>query len=675
MFRSTKFVWLTVARTANRNTSILQHSARINLLHLYRTFVSVATTTADTSDLGTGFSRKSVLGTTPQEKKELWERYVQRVESDDPTLTADDFLDICRVIHYDKNTNIKSRIIRTQQILTQIHTRLDQEGYDQVFVIGCNMLMRDYLILGDLSSAKIVFEGLTHSTSTPSVTSIMTIMHGIGKYGTKGELHQLVKSLEEKGLFPTDTNSVYIKLITEFRRLGDYGGCRYYFAEMSKRGLDTDETAYVIMFEVFKDAQEPEAAYKMFQYMTRKGIVATLRTYSAIIPLLAQSKLKHKADQLFQQAKNAGIPLSSNIYLSMDWDPMETLEEMKKNNMPVTIRDYNTCLAACVKQNKFGEALKIFNYMKQEEAPLDRFTYSIVIDALSKDLETPTEVVFDLYNEMKKNHIEMDVVLYTSLIFACTRLQHLERALSLLEDMDTYNIKPNNYTFNVILGILANKPDISKTDLHRTRLIWTKMTSMGISPDTRAFNLYLSIMSKLVEPVHHDNTQHASPAVLWGEDQDTTTEYVPRTVKEILKTYRYMRQHKEQNVRPDFVSYSIIINSLVAAGQIRSAMRVYDDAKLNRVTLPVSVYNEIMVGLQSAGKISEAMNIWHDMRLNSVLPDNQTYEIVLENCEQLGLMDSLKSIRDQRKLDFQRLTELERKREERMSAKKNKSAL
>ncbi|OBZ91424.1 hypothetical protein A0J61_00551 [Choanephora cucurbitarum] len=678
MFRTTRALLVYASKAANKpKTSFcLLNSNRAISQPICRTFSSAVDPEINnqpTLDL----YKESTVGDTPQEKKALWENYVQRIESNDPTLTAKDFMDISRVVLKDKTSGLTSRITRTQHILTQVHLRLDQEGFDQVFVVGCNILMNYYITLGDLKSARFVFKGLSQSQTKPSTTSILTIINGIGRHGTKGDLHQFIKQLGGLDLFPNDNQTIYIRLINEFRRLNDYNSCGFYFAEMSKRGLDSDEESYVNMFKVYRDSQQPDSAYRMFQYMMKKGVEPTVRSYGVLIPLLMQtSQTKIKAEKLFKQARASGIYLNTSIYLAMNWDPMESLEEMKRTNTEVTTRDYNTCLAAYVKQNKFAEALNVFDFMKREGALMDRYTYGIVIDVLSKDPKTPTDVVFDLYNEMKTRNVGFDAVIYTSLMTACTWSHHFDRALSLLEDMHFYKVKPNQHTFNAILGVLASRPEAFAPDLNRARLIWSKMTSLGIAPETRTFNLYLSIMSKQVEPARPVEQAQSgwSDEVLW-ENQDESSEYVSPTVKEILRTYRYMRRHEDESIRPDFVTYSIIINSLITAGQLRSAMRVYDDAKLKRAQLPITVYNGIMNALQDAGKISESMNIWHDMRLNSILPDSQTYEIVLENCEQLGLMDSLKSIRDQRKLDFDRLAALEKKREERLAKRKTPSLL
>lgn len=63
---------------------------------------------------------------------------------------------------------------------------------------------------------------------------------------------------------------------------------------------------------------------------------------------------------------------------------------------------------------------------------------------------------------------------------------------------------------------------------------------------------------------------------------------VPQILKEIQRMYRYMRRRKLKSMQPDFVTYSIVISTMPAAGEVRSAIQVYDDAKISHAILPVS---------------------------------------------------------------------------------------
>jgi pentatricopeptide repeat protein len=651
MYRNAKLLWPVVSRSLNVN---LKRPA-------LRSFASLQQKTFEQP-------LERSMPTSSNNTNEQWTTYCNRVAENDTTLTAVDFNEICKNIVRDHSIETDQAIDRLQLVLRHMHDRVSDQGMTDAFLRGCNMLMHSYVSKGDVRSARMVFEGLINSGHEPSIVSISTIIYGIRKHGVRSDLYQFVQLLEKKGLVP-DSTVYYTRLINTLRSFEDLRGCRYYFAEMVKKGVEIDELAYKTMLGVYKESKQPAMALKLFHEMKEKGIEPSMGSYGYLISALSTDKsLKKPMEEVFEELRRSKAPMNVSIYLMMNWDPIEALMDMKKANVKCDIRDYNACLASYVKKNRFPEAMEVFKLMNKDEVTMDVYCYSILIDALAKDIETPPKTVFDLYEDMKKNNISADVVSYTSLMSACNRAEDLDKAMSLLEEMQTYGVRPNIYTFNSVLSIVANMAGRSSVDLERATLIWSKMTSMGIQPDTRTFNVYLSILSKLTKPQQLDNTKEVQPSTsLWGDEFEDSTQHVPSTVKEMLRMYRYMRRNNNESMQPDFVSYAIVINALSASGQLRSAMQVYGDAKMDRITLPVAAYNEIIAALQRGGKLSEAMNVWHDMRLQGVLPDSTTYELVLEGCEQLGLADSLQSIRNQRKLDFQRLVELDRKKAERMA--------
>lgn len=626
-------------------------------MHIVRSFTTVENLTAT----------PSTIQPTHTHDNYEWNTYRDQISNSKETPVEEQtFIDICTQTQADKLLNGSEKVRRLQHILRDIHQHLEgRPELKSVFQRACNMLMYIYIDQGNIKSAKLVFEGLASSECKINLVSIRTMIHGFQKHGTRTDLHKFIQSLESRGLFPMKAN-LYVTVIYALKHFNDIRGCQFYFAEMIKHGLELDESCYKVMMEVYRKAKKPESVLELYNTMKEKNMEITVRIYSIVLSSLSHDKNLHaEMVQIFNELKSTNIKLTSDIYLSMKWDPLKALQDMKDKNMTPEVRDYNEFLHHYVRKNKFKEALEMYKLMKEDEnIDMDAYSYGIVMDVLVKDLEQSPESVFELYREMKEHCVKPDTAVYTSLLSACNRAQDLERAMVLLEEMESFDVKPNAYTFNSILSILSTMDKTSNLDLDRASLIWEKMTSLGIHPDTRTYNTYLSIISKLIKPIEEDSEEHVVDSTLWGEEENE--QHVPRTVREMLRMYRYMRRNHHQTIQPDFATYTIVINSLSAAGQLRSALQVYSDAKMSRITLPVSAYNEIMRALQRGGKISEAMNIWYDMKIIGVLPDSTTYEIVLEACEQLGLADTLTSIRNQRKLDFARLLELDTKKEHRM---------
>lgn len=640
---------------------------KIQPLYIYRTF------TTSLEDSALPLSPSNVLEpesiSTPLSNVDNnmeWEKYVASIEKNED-IPIEKFHEVAFNTQMDREMDIDEKIERLQHILRDLHVRLEEQPtLKRSFVLTCNYLMKTYIDEGSLKNASLVFEGLADSKCAPSATSMQTIINGIRKQGTKADLYKFMQSIERRGLgYPKE---VYLTAIRAFKHFKDLRGCQYYIAKMKKEGLELDEVHYRIMMVMYRQADRPENVLDLYKTMKKNKVEITDLIYNIVLSSLSLDSKKYRKEtkQVFEEMKELGHKPNASAYLSMHWDPLDAIKDMNVSEYAPTIRDYNEFLAHYVKKNSFPQALDVYNLIKKDKnVQMDVFSYCIVMDVIVKDLEQSPALAFELYEEMKCRDIAPDAVVYTSLLHACNRAQDLEHAMLLLEEMESFGVKPNEYTFNSLLSILATMAGTSFTDLDRASLIWEKMTTLGVHPDKRSYNTYLSIISRLVKPAEYNNSNNneLSSSSLWGEEEEDIN--VPKTVREMLRMYRYMRRNHHETIQPDFATYTIVINSLSVAGQLRSALQVYNDAKMARVTLPVSAYNEMMRGLQRGGKMSEAMNIWYDMKIFGVLPNSDTYEIVLEACEQLGLSESLTSIRNQRKADMNRLLELDVKKDKR----------
>jgi len=611
-------------------------------------------------------------------KKFAWERYRELVASNSTDqITASDLHQLAKYTVIAKTIKPSEAISRLQDVLKYMSTRKDSEPeFKEAFPLCCNFLIRAYIRQGDLKTAQLVFDKMALVGDVNEGT-LGEMLSGIRQLGTRAQVYEFHQSMNRQGLW-IESSIVYTNLIYALKDFGDTLGCRYFFQEMKSKDLANTEHAYKAIMSAYRRANLPQVVLKYFNEMKEAGIQPSISVYG----LLFQSFSHHHGDpqehkailqSIFQEMKDREFNIDLAFYLPLGWEPLDALQQMIHHKHPVKVRDCNVGLAYYIKNNQFSDALNVMKWMNEHKVKMDAYSYGIMIDALAKDTETSPQLVFDLYEDMKRHNLVPDIVLFTSLITNCCKNQDLDRALSLLQEMQSYELKPNTYTFNSILNVVTSMTHTSSVDVERASLIWTHMTDLGVQPDTRTCNIYLSLIARLIKPVpiHHEapslaataaNERYIQQTSLWDEIEDTDRR-VPQTVKEMQRMYRYMRRHKLQSMQPDFVTYAIVIGAMSTAGEVRSAMQVYDDAKINRVTLPIPAYNNMMMALQRCGRVSESMGIWHDMKLQGVLPNSTTYSIVLENCEQLGLVDSIENIRRQRKLDFDRLQELDRKRE------------
>ncbi|KAI9482866.1 MAG: Brix domain-containing protein [Benjaminiella poitrasii] len=517
-----------------------------------------------------------------------WDRFLQIAQP-----TATDYVNVSRHLMHDDTLPASTVLHRLQYILRQLDEAKRQDAqYHTAFQKTCNMLMYAYLDRHhDLASAKVVFEGMLKTDGLTEV-SIATMVTGITQHGSRRDLYELIDVLRRQGAMPA-SELVYVRLLRALRHFGDIKGCRFFFAEMLEHDIQS-VAGYRCMMAVYHADRQRENVLKLF----RQALELKIEPDTAMYHMALECLKPHERTETFNMLRDYWHRQSPTLvesrmstYLLLDWDPLEALEEIQQVMTPIT-RDYNQALAAYVKQNDFDRALEVLTRMNGKGITMDSFSYSILLDALAKDNASDPAAVFELYDEMKRNGVKADVVVFTSLFAACHRARDLPKALDLLAEMDRVGVAPNIYTYNAVLTVMANADH--RLDWTQAKELWTRMRSseVGVEPDTRTYNIYLSVLA---------NARSTAAA------------------KEMVECYREMKRV----VEPDFLTYTVLINGLSASHpSLRAALQVYNDAKLERVSLPVSVYNRLMVALQRGAEVSEAMNVWHDMRIRGVLPDN-----------------------------------------------------
>ncbi|SAM08904.1 hypothetical protein [Absidia glauca] len=610
---------------------------------------------------------------------EVWEDYMQQVNDPSVTLTADDYFTVCVVLKRDRQS--PDSIKRIQTLLKHLH---DLGTMPDLFVRCCNMLIYLYLEQGSLDSARLVFSGLIRSEYEPTTVTIRSMLHGIGKLGTAKDVLALYKSLRQQGLFP-ESNDTYQQLLWVLGvNFGQVDSSVKIFTKMQQQGLTLDIKTYNMMLSIYKRAKQPERAWAFYTQQILAHATPDRTTFYKLLQTIQQMKKGNEATQadriqtVYHDMLRLGVPVGTAHYQAMGWDAMDTLDQLKKDGRGLTVHDYNILIASAVKNNKFGDALSMYSDMSGGDSTVtpDAYTYGIIMDALVKDVEQPSAAVFDIYEEMKERQITPDVAVFSSLLQACGH-DSMDRALGYLEEMQALKIEPNSYILNSFLGYLIRKPTKSKNDMYCARAMWDQMIAKKVFPDTRSFNNYLSLLVPFV-PTINPNELKASRQLQQNDDDDddddvfgdpTSTVAMSGTAKYMLKIYRTMRH--TPTGQPDFLSYSILINTLVNHGQVRHAMVLFRDAQLAHQKLGLNVYNTMLQGLLRDNDLHQVMLVWQDMKVRRVLPDSLTYDLVLDACEQLHLVNTFTALLEQRNADRDRLRALDDDRERRWERAKS----
>ncbi|KAI9030177.1 hypothetical protein CLU79DRAFT_734433 [Phycomyces nitens] len=628
------------APTVYRSPNILWHS--------FHTTSCVRSSATASPEIQTEDKPKPAI-LRPIPLKRVWDEYLRRIENDDQ-ITEDYLILVCRYIKRDGGND---SIEKLQNVMREIRERSKVKLMDRAFLIGCNMLIHLYITDGDLKSARMIYNKMPDMKCRPDKVTMATMINGIAKIGTTQDLHAFYQLLLDDSTTEWGPE-VYKRFIIAFGERGDVENSRKYFDLMRENSVEQEQSLYNVMLTMYENVKDHRSSLELLNDMIDRGVAPSEYTYSIILNTLKACEENEKMEEIYQNMVAKSSCLNTGHLITMGMTPEMALDELKRVNIRPSTRDYNTCIAIEVRQNRFDKALDMFKRMNIEGVQPDVFSYTIVIDAIVKDNTQEPMIAYELFEEMKSRGIHPDVVLYTSLISLYSRENDLSKVMNIFMDMKRSRVKPNLFTFNTIIGSLLNKKTVETKDINFADSLWEQMEANGISPDTRTYNMFITLLHRKIRPTR----TRGDPYKL-----DDNRNNMPREMKSMLRMFGEMKRKRSRLTFPDFITYTVLVNSLVGCGQLKQAMLIYEEAKSRRLVLSLNAYNNLMDGLERSMNMPQVMTIWHYMKKNNVLPDEDSYAIVLEACRSLGLDDAFLNIRMQRKADFARLLKIGSPRE------------
>eukprot|EP00434_Breviolum_minutum_P020644 symbB.v1.2.018202.t1/scaffold1209.1/size131499/3 len=199
---------------------------------------------------------------------------------------------------------------------------------------------------------------------------------------------------------------------------------------MHEKGIHPSSVTLGCMVEALVNCSVVEEAAKLVRETASTGDSSILNTviYSSIIKGFAQGK---QAEKCFR-----------------------TLEEMEAHGIPGNTITYNTLLDACAKCGTMARVPAIFEKMKQCDVEPDRITYSTLIKGYCVAGEL--DCAFKLFEELKADgKLDLDEIVYNSLLDGCSRKQKPQKAMEYLNDMISVGIQPSNYTLSIMVKLLG----------------------------------------------------------------------------------------------------------------------------------------------------------------------------------------------------------------------------
>lgn len=209
---------------------------------------------------------------------------------------------------------------------------------------------------------------------------------------------------------------------------------------------------------------------------------------------------------------------------------LEALQALE--NMKVTWGEhhYAPVLETFCKEKRLGEAIAVLELMRSHDVIPSLDTTQPISDLLQSNDET-LDNAWDILETMHEKGKKVDVIALNVIIQAAASLNDLQRAIGIYKAFDTFGVKPNTETYNLLLSacIRARHRDLGD------RLL-TEMKNANVKPDAETYRALVLLC--LTQTTYED-------------------------------AFFYLEEMKAEGIKPPRMVYENIVRKCVAVGDTR----------------------------------------------------------------------------------------------------------
>ncbi|KAL3715225.1 hypothetical protein ACJRO7_007028 [Eucalyptus globulus] len=227
---------------------------------------------------------------------------------------------------------------------------------------------------------------------------------------------------------------------------------------------------------------------------------------------------------------------------------------------------------------------------------------------------------------IKKKKYAPNVIAYTALMEAYGRGRRYNNAEAIFRRMQSSGPEPSAFTYQIILKtfVEGNKfmeaEEVFETLLDKER--------SPLTPDQKMFHMMIYMHKKAGN--YEKARQMFSLMAERGVQQSTVTYNslmsFESNYKEVSKIYDQMQR---AGLRPDVVSYALLINAYGKARREEEALAVFEEMLSAGVRPTHKAYNILLDAFAISGMVEQARIVFKSMRRDRYMPDLCSYTTML----------------------------------------------
>lgn len=238
--------------------------------------------------------------------------------------------------------------------------------------------------------------------------------------------------------------------------------------QFSKSNLRASVSTYGSLIKACGSLKNLPQCWAHWKTMQERGLEPTAIVLGCMLDALVCNGQVEKAVDLLNEWK-ARVPPNAIMYSTITKGfassgqhkrAMATLREIRAANMKMTTVVYNSVIDAQARAGAMEEISELFEMMEADGVTPDSISWATLVKAhcVQGDLNK----AFEIFRLTLKNSATKDSMIYNNILDGCIRHSRFDLAETLLEEMETTDIVPSNYTFGIVVKLYSRRRSIEK---------------------------------------------------------------------------------------------------------------------------------------------------------------------------------------------------------------------
>ncbi|KAJ7520278.1 hypothetical protein O6H91_20G076300 [Diphasiastrum complanatum] len=443
---------------------------------------------------------------------------------------------------------------------------------------------------GRLEEALHMVELMVQQTTTTPIGAYLCLLKGCSKRKALAEgkqVHALIaQSVLDSNIFLANT------LVHMYSKCGSVLDAHKVFSNMPQRNV----YSWTAIISAYADSGQGEEAINLFQQMRRTGLapdkVVFVVVLKACASLAALEQGKQLHSDIFKRGFQSDVIVGSTLVdmyakCGCTDDARELFNNMSERN----VVSWNAMIGGYAQNGLGKEALALYEQMKQEGVQPNIVTFTIVLSACASlaALEQGKQLHFDII----KRGFQPDVIVGSTLVDMYAKCGCIEDARELFNSMSKRDVVSWSA---MIAGYAQN--GLGKEAL----ALYEQMKQEGVQPDIVTFTSVLSACASLAaleqgKQLHFD----------------------------IIK----------RGFQLDVIVGSTLVDMYAKCGCIEDARELFNNMSERNVVS----WTAMIAGYAQNGLGKEALALYEQMKQEGVQPNNITFTCILSACAHSRLVD------------------------------------